>query len=75
MLPFNSERQANRVRHDNNSTEEAWNARSKAIRDEHRLPDARNELRSLWEIRLTESKEAAVADAEEDDDVAIPMEG
>ena len=69
MLPFNSQRQANRVRQGNNITEDAWNARRKAIRSEHRLADARNELGRLWEIRVSAGKSAGAPEEEEDDDI------
>ena len=71
MLPFNSQRQANRVRQGNNISEDAWNARRKAIRSEHRLPDARNELGRLWEIRVSAGTEAGAQDEEDDD--TLPM--
>jgi hypothetical protein len=52
MLPFNSERQAARVRQDNNLLEKAWDARRKSIRSEHCLPHASTELIRLWEERI-----------------------
>jgi hypothetical protein len=71
MLLFNSQRQANRVRQGNNITEDAWNARRKAIRSEHRSPDARNELGRLWEIRVSAGKKAGAPEEEEDDILPI----
>ena len=52
MLPFNSDRQAKRVRTDNNISEDVWNARRKFMMEEHRLPTARAELAQYWKQRL-----------------------
>ena len=52
MLPFNSDRQAKRVRTDNNITDNVWNARRKFIMEDHRLPTARAELAQYWKQRL-----------------------
>jgi hypothetical protein len=46
-LPFSSIRQAERIRQEFHITEEVWNIRSKWIRDEHRLPNAREEFERL----------------------------
>ena len=74
MLPFSGARQAKRVRQENHITEEVWNARRKAIRDEHRLPNARAELERLWKERIAKNKqlkrtEGVEAQDEEEDDV------
>jgi hypothetical protein len=81
MLPFSGARQAKRVRQENHITEEVWNARRKAIRDEHRLPNARAELERLWKERIAKNKQlkgtegvGAQDDSEEEDDV-LPMAG
>ena len=79
MLPFSGARQAKRVRQENHITEEVWNARRKAIRDEHRLPNARAELERLWNERIAKNKqlkgtEGVGAQDEEEDDV-LPMAG
>ena len=63
MLPFNSDRQAKRVRTDNNITDDVWNARRKYIMDEHRQPNARTELAQCWKQRLIKKSEVASAAA------------
>ena len=78
-LPFSSVRQAKFVRQDNNIPEEAWNARRKTIRAEHRQPNARDELARLWKERICARIEsgatsaAAATGADIDDDI-IHME-
>jgi hypothetical protein len=52
-LPFSSVRQAKRVRQDFNITEDLWNTRSKWIRSEHRLANAREDLARLWKERIS----------------------
>jgi hypothetical protein len=52
-LPFSGIRQAKRIRQEFHITEEVWNIRSKWIRDEHRLPNAREELERLWKERIS----------------------
>jgi hypothetical protein len=59
MLPFNSDRQAKRVRTDNNITDDVWNARRKYIMDEHRQTNARTELAQCWKQRLIKKSEVA----------------
>jgi hypothetical protein len=49
MLPFSSARQATRGWQDNTITEDAWNTRCKAIREDHRLSKARAELEKLFD--------------------------
>ena len=66
MLPFSGARQAKRVRR-------------KAIRDEHRLPNARAELERLWKERIAKNQqlkgtEGVGAQDEEEEDV-LPMAG
>ena len=63
MLPFNSDRQAKRVRTDNNITDNVWNARRKYIMDEHRQTNARTELAQCWKQRLIKKSEVASAAA------------
>ena len=79
MLPFSSARQAKRVRQDNNISDDAWNARRKVIRDEHRLPNARVELERLWKERVvkniaSKAAQRGAAAVGDDDDDALPME-
>jgi hypothetical protein len=77
MLPFNSERQAKRVRQDNIVLDKAWDARRKIISSEHRLPHESTELMKLWkEISLYntsngEGEPTAVEDVEDD---KLPVE-
>ena len=52
MLPFNSDRQAKRVRQDAGLTEGAWKSRQQAIRAEHRAEGARPALAQAWKERL-----------------------
>ena len=51
-LPFSGARQAKRIRGEFNIPEDVWNTRIKWIRDEHRLPNARQELGRLWKERI-----------------------
>ena len=76
-LPFSSKNQAKLVRQDNNIPEDAWNARRKHIRAEHRQQNARDELARLWKERIramTESGAISAAAGGEIDDEGLPME-
>ena len=77
MLPFNSERQATRVRQDNTIPDKAWETRSKIIRaeqcGEHRLDNARTELQRLWKERLGKAGGDKKSDDDMTDDV-LPFE-
>ena len=75
-LPFSSKNQAKIVRKDNNITEDMWDTRRKTIRDEHRQPNARDELSRLWKerIRARIASGASAAAGAGMDDAALPME-
>ena len=60
MLPFNSDRQAKRVRQDAGLTEGAWKSRQQAIRADHRAEGARTALAQAWKERLKSKGGAAV---------------
>ena len=66
MLPFSSDRQAKRVRQDNNVSEELWNARRAVIRAEHRAATARTELEQSWKQRLIDKARAGAGSAAPD---------
>ena len=61
MLPFNSDRQAKRVRQDCGLTEGMWNARRQVIRAEHRAEGARIALALAWKERLKSKGGGAAA--------------
>ncbi len=78
-LPFSGVRQAKRVRQEFHITEEVWNTRSKWIRDEHRLPNAREELERLWKERIANVQAEATgagagAPVREDPADKLPLE-
>ena len=61
MLPFNSDRQAKRVRQDAGLTEGAWKSRQQAIRADHRAEGARAALAQAWKERLKSKGGGAAA--------------
>ena len=61
MLPFNSDRQAIRVRQEFSITEEVWDARRLLIRADHRAETARTELEQSWKQRLISKGGGAAA--------------
>ena len=61
MLPFNSDRQAKRVRQDAGLPEGAWNARQQVIRADHRAEGARPALAQAWKERLKSKGGGAAA--------------
>ncbi len=61
MLPFNSDRQAKRVRKDFSLTEDMCNARRKISRGEYRAEGARTELAEAWKQRLKSKGDGAAA--------------
>jgi hypothetical protein len=61
MLPFNSDRQAKRVRQDAGLTEGAWKSRQQAIRAEHRAEGARPALAQACKERLKSKGGGAAA--------------
>ena len=74
MLPFNCERQAARVRQDFNIPDKSWETRRKIIRAEHRLPDARTELRRLWKEKLEVTETLNTRDSDDVQDDILPFE-
>jgi len=61
LLPFNSDRQAKRVRQDAGLTEGAWKSRQQAIRADHRAEGARAALAQAWKERLQSKGDGAAA--------------
>ena len=64
MLPFSGKKQSQAIRQENDLTEDDWQKRRNLITAEHRLENARDQLKTQWKAWIKQDAVKAGSQAE-----------